>query len=169
VIALCHGDIFDSGAEALVVPVNCVGVSGAGLAKQFKERYPSWFHEYARACKENKLWPGHPWLYWPGKVAGSLAIVSFPTKYHYSDPSNLKWIEAGMWRLVGEVLALKLSSIAIPALGCGLGGLKWGEVWRIMSGPCHAMDEQDVQCLVYAPREAAREMIRQGGDSRSDS
>jgi O-acetyl-ADP-ribose deacetylase (regulator of RNase III) len=34
------GSIFDSDAEALVNPVNCVGVMGKGLALQFKEKYP---------------------------------------------------------------------------------------------------------------------------------
>ena len=31
-----HGDIFQSNAQVLVNPVNCVGSMSAGLAKQFR-------------------------------------------------------------------------------------------------------------------------------------
>lgn len=33
-------NIFDIQAEAYVVPVNCVGIMGAGLALEFRRRYP---------------------------------------------------------------------------------------------------------------------------------
>jgi len=35
-----HGSIFDSRAQVLVCPVNCVGVMGKGLALEFKKRRP---------------------------------------------------------------------------------------------------------------------------------
>ena len=34
------GNIFDSKCDALVCPVNCMGVMGRGLALEFKKRYP---------------------------------------------------------------------------------------------------------------------------------
>lgn len=40
------GNILESDAEALVNPVNCVGVMGKGLALQFKKSYPSNFNQY---------------------------------------------------------------------------------------------------------------------------
>ena len=46
--------IFESGAEALVCPVNCVGVMGAGLAKEFKERFPEITHSYNYSCLVTK-------------------------------------------------------------------------------------------------------------------
>ena len=45
--------------------------------------------------------------------------------------------------------ARKIKSVAIPAIGCGLGGLKWGDVYPVIEailGNC----EQKV--LVYEPR-----------------
>ena len=44
------GDIFQSSAQALVNPVNTVGVMGAGLALQFKLRYPKMYEEYCLLC-----------------------------------------------------------------------------------------------------------------------
>ena len=49
-IHFTHGDIFAQPAEAIVNPVNCVGVAGAGLALQFKRRHPDAFLAYRRAC-----------------------------------------------------------------------------------------------------------------------
>jgi len=45
------GDIFDESTEAIVNPVNCVGVMGAGIALQFKTKYPENYAAYAAACK----------------------------------------------------------------------------------------------------------------------
>ena len=51
-------DIFSSGCAAIVNPVNCVGVMGAGLALAFKRRYPSHFSSYRAACRDRVLLPG---------------------------------------------------------------------------------------------------------------
>ena len=45
------GDIFDSPAHTLVNPVNCVGVMGAGLALEFKKRFPQEFKNYVQFCR----------------------------------------------------------------------------------------------------------------------
>jgi hypothetical protein len=42
-IEIVKGDIFASGCQALVNPVNCVGVMGKGLVLQFKQRWPAMF------------------------------------------------------------------------------------------------------------------------------
>ena len=46
-----QGNIFDAQVEAIVNPVNCVGVMGKGLALQFKKRYPDNFEAYKRASE----------------------------------------------------------------------------------------------------------------------
>ncbi|MGB8416912.1 hypothetical protein [Paraburkholderia sp.] len=44
-------DIFTSACQALVVPVNVIGVMGKGLAKAFKLRYPGLEEAYRDACR----------------------------------------------------------------------------------------------------------------------
>ena len=53
-----HGDIFESQAKVLVNPVNCVGIMGAGLALQFKRRYPEEFNTYKIVCQNKEIEPG---------------------------------------------------------------------------------------------------------------
>lgn len=72
------GDIFRSGAQTLVNPVNCRGVMGAGLALAFKQRYPEMFAAYVEECRSGRLRIGRPWLYRTGQPW----MLNFPTKDH---------------------------------------------------------------------------------------
>jgi O-acetyl-ADP-ribose deacetylase (regulator of RNase III) len=120
--------IFDVGAEVLVNPVNCVGVMGAGLAKDFAWRYPDMLNHYKLVCKEKKLKIGtiHTWS------SGKLCVVNLPTKNFWKDRSEYSAIDTGMRELVKFLLKNDYRKIAIPRIGCGLGGLEWGTVKSIV-------------------------------------
>ena len=122
------GDILESPAEALVNTVNCVGVMGRGIALQFKNRYPENYKEYAQACKLNEVRPGTVFVTNTNQFQGPRYIINFPTKRHWRGKSRLEDIDAGLADLVRVVADLKITSIAIPPLGCGLGGLSWALV-----------------------------------------
>ena len=126
-IEYTSGNILDTDAEALVNPVNCVGVMGAGLALQFKHRFPGNFKLYKKACDEGKVALGRMFV-----TKGAKTIINFPTKQHWKDSSRYESIQSGMSALNREISERGISSIAIPALGCGLGGLEWGRVKDIM-------------------------------------
>ena len=113
------GDIFNSSVDALVNPVNCVGVMGAGLAKDFKEKYPDNYIHYKNICDKNLLKIGTCFSY----CENGKYIVNFPTKEHFNQASEYSHIEAGLDALVRHIQKYNIKSIAIPPLGCGLGGL----------------------------------------------
>lgn len=127
-ITLCQGSIFDSDCLALVVPVNCVGVSGKGLALEFKKRYPASYNKYRSACKSGEFKIGRVL---PIKEYGKW-IVHFPTKEHWSHPSEYEYIGDGLITLATWIQEAKIESVAIPALGCGLGGLEWSRVQQMI-------------------------------------
>lgn len=118
------GNIFDSECDILVNPVNIMGVSGAGLAKQFKRRFPESQIKYELFCSNGVLGIGHL-LHTEEK---GKQVVYFPTKSHWKDPSKMEYIESGMAALARYLKSRTPTSIAIPMLGCGLGGLDWNEV-----------------------------------------
>ena len=126
-IRFTHGDIFAQPAEAIVNPVNCVGVAGAGLALQFRRRHPDAFQAYRRACAEHRLRPGRIFLFDTGRATPRW-IAHFPTKRHWRDPSAIGDIEAGLRGLAATLAGHGIRSVAIPPLGCGLGGLDWRAV-----------------------------------------
>jgi O-acetyl-ADP-ribose deacetylase (regulator of RNase III) len=88
-------------------------------------------------------------------------IINFPTKRHWKGKSRIEDIQAGLRALVQEVQRLKLKSIAIPPLGCGLGGLNWNEVRPLIEQAFR--DLPDVHVLVYEPAgaPAAVEMAKE--------
>ena len=126
-VQFTRGDIFSQPTEAIVNPVNCVGVMGRGLALEFKRRYPAAFTAYRDACTEQRIQPGRVFLYDTGQQQPRW-IVHFPTKRHWRDPSLISDIDAGLCDLATIIKRHNIKSIAIPPIGCGLGGLDWKEV-----------------------------------------
>lgn len=148
-IELAKGSIFDSGAVALVNPVNCEGVCGAGLAKEFAERYPDATASYVRLCKLGWVEPGRPFIDYEGDDT-SIKIIFFPTKDRWREPSQLEWVANGTRWLRGYLgVATWVPSIAVPALGCGLGGLPWP---RVRAGLERVLGELTTKVLLYPPK-----------------
>ena len=116
-----QGNIFNSQCDVITVTVNCVGIMGAGLAKQCKERYPITYRHYKHLCDQGEIRPGKPRL-----VNYERPILLFPTKNDWRNNSQIEWVEEGLKRISKN--SQHFQSIAIPPLGCGLGGLDWDQV-----------------------------------------
>jgi O-acetyl-ADP-ribose deacetylase (regulator of RNase III) len=142
-IELVDGDIFHSLAEALICPVNCAGVMGKGLAKEFRKRFPAACANYELACRLGIVRLGR--IY----AARGSSIIFFPTKMHRRDPSFLSDVYRGLDDLAHEIPKMKLKSIAVPALGCGLGGLKWPDVEDCIR---KHLGRLDCRVEIYPPR-----------------
>ncbi len=59
-------------------------------------------------------------------------IISFPTKKHFSDNSDLDLIEESCQYILELVRYWKLYEILLPRPGCGYGNLKWKNVKPIL-------------------------------------
>ncbi len=140
--------------QTLVNPVNCRGVMGKGLAKQFKERYPAMFEAYERRCAEGKLAIGRLHLWRPGRT-GVTWVLNFPTKDAWDKPSSLAIIEAGLQRLLEIYQEAEISSIAFPLLGCGEGGLDWVKVQPLMERYLNKLKGVDVY-IAFPPQKGER-------------
>lgn len=116
------GDLFSSQAQTLVNTVNCVGVMGKGVALAFKERFTDMFKEYVRLCEARRVRLGEPYLY--KQLAGPW-VLNFPTKDHWRSVSKLSDIVDGLIYLERHYLDWGVTSLAVPPLGCGQGGLEW--------------------------------------------
>ncbi len=122
------GNLFSEDAEALVNTVNCAGVMGRGVALQFKRQFPENFKTYEKACKQKTIVPGKMFVYKTGNVINPKFIINFPTKRHWRGASRIEDIKAGLVDLVNVIQTYDIKSVALPPLGCGLGGLKWNDV-----------------------------------------
>jgi len=124
------GNILLDKSDAIVNTVNCEGVCGAGLAKEFKLMYEDNFRAYAEFCRQNRLRPGKICLYIIENSAlyPPRAIFNLATKADWQRPSKMQWIKAGIAEIHLFVSTLNYKSVAIPALGCNNGGLNWDKV-----------------------------------------
>ncbi len=59
-IHFVDGDLFAREANVRVNACNCVGVMGAGIALEFKRRWPQMFEAYQSACRNRVCRPGSP-------------------------------------------------------------------------------------------------------------
>lgn len=123
------GDIFTTICKTIVIPVNMVGVMGAGLALECKLRYPEVFENYVEQCKKSTLWP----ILYTFKNREK-NILLFPTKRNFKNKSSIDLIKEilGLMNQCNEPIINYYESLAIPKLGCGLGGLDWKEVKPII-------------------------------------
>lgn len=143
-IQLVKGDIFSSKCQALVNPVNCEGVMGKGLAKAFKDRWPEMFREYQAACMKKEVQIGRPTI-WRGLDKW---VINFPTKDSWRRASKIEYIDQGLVALKSNLKEWGVGSLAMPALGCGLGGLEWSKVKLLVSSH---FGNESIPIEVYEP------------------
>lgn len=143
-----RGDLLACAAEAQVNAVNTVGVMGKGIAAQFKRLYPDNFAAYRAACERGALQIGDVLTFDRGAGVPRY-ILNVPTKRHWRARSRLEDVEAGLVALVAEARRLGVASLAVPALGCGAGGLAWAEVLPRIEAHFAALPELRVQ--VFEP------------------
>lgn len=158
-IKYVKGNIIRAKAEALVNTVNCVGVMGKGIALQFKKAFPeTYFKAYQKACRSGELSPGKVQVWTIGSFVNPKFIFNFPTKTHWKAKSKYEYIESGLKALKLEIKRMGIHSIAIPPLGCGLGGLEWAKVKKMIEQAFSDMPE--IEVFIYQPEgaPAAEEM-----------
>jgi O-acetyl-ADP-ribose deacetylase (regulator of RNase III)/uncharacterized protein YwgA len=144
-IRVVTGDMFESDAQTLVNTVNCEGVMGKGIALQFKQRFPDMYEDYVERCKAGEVRLGRPYIY---KERLYPWIVKFPTKKHWRSISRLEDIEQGLDYLEAHYKDWGVTSLAVPPLGCGEGGLEWRIVGRVLY---ERLSRLDVPVVLYAP------------------
>lgn len=120
-------NIFESEAEALVCPTNGVGVMGAGLAKQFADRFPNLREMHQIMCFDGAQKPGVP-LHCINRRGWGKEVILMPTKRHWRDRSDLDDVTTSIMALADLMDESPTLTIALPMIGCGLGGLDWTEV-----------------------------------------
>ena len=148
-IKLVSGDMFEVPAEIRINTVNCVGVMGAGVALAFKKRYPEMFKEYKSLCESETIKPGflHTW----NLPLENLTVVNFPTKRHWRAKSRYEDIEIGLKELRAFLENKEGSTVTLPALGCGHGGLEWDRVLPMIE---ESLADLKCDILVFQPADS---------------
>ena len=146
-IEVKNENLLNSQAKCLVNTVNCEGFMGKGISYQFKEKFPKNNQNYIAACKEQKFHIGNILFF----EENEKIIANFPTKNKWREKSQYKYIELGLQTLKNGIIERQLSSIAIPPLGCGNGGLDWSIVKKMI---IENLENINTQIILYEPSKA---------------
>lgn len=125
------GDLFSLGLEALAHGCNCQGVMGAGIAVEFRKRFPTMFEEYKVLCAHNVLSPGN---IFKCKVQTGQTIYNLMTQQGVGRGrgATLEAVEQSVGKMVKDAEENSISIIGLPRIGAGLGGLPWHSVRSIL-------------------------------------
>ncbi|MBX3036001.1 MAG: macro domain-containing protein [Anaerolineales bacterium] len=148
-IEFANGNLLQADVEALVNTVNTAGVMGKGIALQFKQAFPLNFAAYEKLAKRGEIVPGKMFVFETGNFSNPRYIINFPTKRHWRGKARLDDIEAGLKDLIRILQEKKITSVAIPPLGCGFGGLDWEDVRPLIIGALESVP--NVRALIYPP------------------
>lgn len=93
---------------------------GKGIAAEVKKRFPSIEYKLGGLVVEygNKCFI--IMNYYVGKI-----VISFPTKHHWLQKSDIKLIEKSCIELVEICTHYNLRDVYLPRPGCSNGGLDW--------------------------------------------
>lgn len=164
-LSVLEGDLFFSRLQTLTVSVNVVGVMGKGLASRAKYQFPDVYVHYQDLCRSKILQMGKPYLYKreasldlqladePERLSNANAetwFLLFPTKRHWKEKADLEGIKKGLEWLQESYEKEGVKSLAVPALGCGLGWLRWEEVGPIL---CKHLALLEIPVQLYLPAE----------------
>jgi O-acetyl-ADP-ribose deacetylase (regulator of RNase III) len=166
-ITLVEGDMFFTGMQTLTVSVNLQGIMGKGLASRAKYQFPDVYVYYQDACRSKQVTATKPCIYkreasldqeladltTPLKTPNSVKwFMLFATKRKWRDHSRMDDIEGGLKWFREHFESQGVKSVALPALGCGLGGLDWADVGPLM---CKYLHDIGIHVAIYLPREQA--------------
>jgi O-acetyl-ADP-ribose deacetylase (regulator of RNase III) len=116
----------------MAIPVNTVGVAGAGLAKMAMPFGSDALKKYVHACRTRNLATGKVCIIETEINGKSVKFALTPTKNHWREKSAIDSVSAAIDSLRNEVEKSGIRSVAVPMLGCGLGRLDWSDVGRII-------------------------------------
>lgn len=138
------GDLFSHSGVAIGHGVNTQGVMGAGIAKEFRRRWPGLYEDYKQACADGYLLPGGSLLYSypPYQFIFNLATQRYP-----GADARLEWISEALTAAVDYLELWRVSELAIPRIGCGIGGLNWEDVRGVIE---KSKPDSDFTVVVYS-------------------
>jgi O-acetyl-ADP-ribose deacetylase (regulator of RNase III) len=145
-IKIIKGNIFTSNAKVLVNTVNCEGFMGAGIALEYRLRYPHMYERYVNFCEQGFLKPGKLWIY----KTTEKWVLNFPTKDRWRSPSKEKYLRDGLEKFRSTYKERRIASIAFPLLGAQNGGLDKKISLSLMKSYLKDLDI-DIEIYEYDP------------------
>jgi O-acetyl-ADP-ribose deacetylase (regulator of RNase III) len=156
------GDILLTRAQVIAHGVAANDPMNQGLALSLHEAYPAMHKDYHHWCKSQHPKEGSAWM-WGG--AENVRVVNLITQeggyLQGAKPgrATIKYVNDALKALAKLAKKEKFSSIALPRLATGVGGLDWEDVKPVMM---QRLGELDMPVYVYAEYRAGQQADEPG-------
>lgn len=151
-IIIKKGNILNSSCQTIVCPVNTQGVMGKGLALYMANMIHGLLPAYKKACADKALDIGKTWLYnVPGRFIERYKftmVLCIATKKEWRYNSKMDYIDKSMEHLYNNYKEMGITSLAMPWIGCGAGGLSWKQVSPVVK---HWVGKMDIDVEFWEP------------------
>lgn len=153
------GDILLTKAQAIAHGVAPNDHFDSGLALALREKWPAMAKDFRHYAHQSHPKPGEIWT-WGG--VGGARIFNLMTQEgdhgHGSRPgrANLANVNHCLKRLRHELEKEKITSLALPALATGVGGLDWKDVKPLIE---QALSDLHIPIYVYTVYHAGQQAV----------
>ena len=143
-----EGDLFsDPSVKAYAHGVNCAGAMGAGIAVQFKERWPAMYAAYRQRVGQGDFAPGKVFVW----GADGIVVFNLAIKDHWRNAATVEAIETSLRAMALHMRMLEIDEVAMPRIGAGLGRVAWEDVRAVLE---RVFGGSELKVRVYARKEA---------------
>jgi len=159
-IEIIEGDLLNSGEFVIAHGCNCRGVMGAGVAGQIARRWPHVLEENRRMVRHLNFYPGvvqpaSTAFAWSHPSRGEpLTVMNMATQEDPGPNAKYDYVDLAFRNLAELCVVTNIDRVAIPQIGCGIGGLQWKIVEDVIEeaiGYTHNRHKLEIVCYVYTP------------------
>lgn len=131
---LSSTDALEISCDAIAHGVNMKGDMAGGIARSIAIMYPSAEEEYNQFCKAERARLGGVFIsnINPGIEGKPHRLYNLFTQIEPGRDARLSALEVSVNRMVDMAVASGVETIAMPRIGCGIGGLDWEDVKPIL-------------------------------------
>ena len=124
------GDLFaEEAIRAYAQGCNCAGAMGAGIAIEFKRRWPGMFEEYALRCTDKRFGMGDVFVW----SEGEHTIYNLGTQAHWRKKAQIPALAKSLEKMLALAAHAGIDRVGLPRIGAGLGGLDWNRVKKVIT------------------------------------
>jgi O-acetyl-ADP-ribose deacetylase (regulator of RNase III) len=155
------GDILLSDAQAIAQGIAPHDHFNQGLALSLRDQFPAMAKDFRHYCHQNNPKAGGAWL-WAGPervIVNLMTQEPAPDEKAHPGKASLKNVGHALKALRKIVEAEKLTSIALPRLASGVGGLAWADVEPLIREHLEGLDATVIIYETYAHGVKAKENL----------
>lgn len=143
------GDLMAADEPAIAHGCNTHGVMGAGVAALVRRKYPEVFLAYSNACDTGRFRIGTAQPVVADDGLTSRWVYNLGTQENPGPDATTWGVFLSFANMAEDARVRGIDAIAIPRIGCGIGGLKWDAVEANIIAAIHHSTHPNLSIVVY--------------------